>query len=247
MSTSQSCACSGSNVAWSRSRRRTRSTTRRWSSRWPRRRSSFPEPRSSRSAPRRASASTSCGRPWPRLRPRSHTVVSMHRPDSMSTAPSRSRARERLSPLDPGIPLGELLPPEPWAPSVLRLLQVERRDGKAYAPGAAPQLGAQAAAASELEARLGAEDVVRVEDRQLASFLEARGTLKRVGDGFAVSAELYERGLDALQTLSPITLAAFRDELGVSRRTAQLLLERYDADGITRRVGDERRLRAAGR
>jgi selenocysteine-specific elongation factor len=160
---------------------------------------------------------------------------------------ARLEERERSSPLDPGIPLGELLPPEPWAPSVLRLLQVERRDGKAYAPGAAPQLGDQAAAAAELEARLGAEDVVRVEDRQLASFLEARGTLKRVGDGFAVSADLYERGLDALQTLSPITLAAFRDELGTSRRTAQLLLERFDADGITRRVGDERRLRAAGR
>jgi len=99
----------------------------------------------------------------------------------------------------------------------------------------------------ELEARLAAEDFVRVEDRQLAGFLEARGTLKRVGDGFAVSAGLYERGREALHTLSPITLAEFRDALGVSRRTAQLLLERFDADGITRRVGDERRLRAAGR
>ena len=161
----------------------------------------------------------------------------------------RTRLAERAeaSPLDPGIPLAELLPPEPWAPALLQLLHVERRDGKAYAPGAAPQLGDRAAAAAELEARLAAEDVARVDDRQLAEFLEARGTLKRVGDGFAVSNELYERGREALQTLSPITLAAFRDELGVSRRTAQLLLERYDADGITRRVGDERRLRFAGR
>jgi selenocysteine-specific elongation factor len=46
-----------------------------------------------------------------------------------------------------------------------------------------------------------------------------------------------------LQGLSPITLAGFRDALGVSRRTAQLLLERFDADGLTRRVGDERVLR----
>jgi selenocysteine-specific elongation factor len=159
----------------------------------------------------------------------------------------RLAERARSSPLDPGIPLGELLPAEPWAPSVLRLLHVERRDGKAYAPGAAPQLGEHAAAAAELEARLAAEDLVRVEDRQLAGFLEARGTLKRVGDGFAVSAELYERGREALHTLSPITLAGFRDALGISRRTAQLLLERFDADGITRRVGDERRLRAASR
>jgi hypothetical protein len=160
----------------------------------------------------------------------------------------RAAVRERLterassSPLDPGIPLGELLPHEPWAPAVLQRLHVERRDGKAYAPGAAPQLGDHAAAA-ELEARLAAEDLVRVDDRNLAGFLEDRGTLKRVGDGFAVSTALYQRGREALQTLSPITLAGFRDALGISRRTAQLLLERYDADGLTLRVGDERRLR----
>ena len=39
----------------------------------------------------------------------------------------------------------------------------------------------------------------------------------------------------------------FRDALDVSRRVAQLLLERYDADGLTRRVGDERVLRRAAR
>src|SRR5580765_2616384 len=156
----------------------------------------------------------------------------------------RLAERARSSPLDPGIPLGELLPHEPWAPAVLQLLHVERRDGKAYAPGAAPQLGDQAAAAAELEARLATDDVVKVEDRRLATFLEERGTLKRVGDGFAVSAALYERGREALPALSPITLAGFRDALGISRRTAQLLLERYDADGLTLRIGDERRLRS---
>jgi hypothetical protein len=161
----------------------------------------------------------------------------------------RGEVRDRLarraaeSPLDPGIPLGELLPPEPWAPAVLQLLHVERRDGKAYAPGAAPQLGDQAAAAAELEARLAADDAVKVDDRRLAAFLEERGTLKRVGDGFAVSAGLYERGLGELARLEPITLAGFRDALGISRRTAQLLLERYDADGVTLRIGDERKLR----
>ena len=68
--------------------------------------------------------------------------------------------------------------------------------------------------------------------------------LKRVGYGFSVSAALYDRGRETLPTLSPITLAGFRDALGISRRTAQLLLERYDADGLTLRVGDERRLRS---
>jgi len=165
----------------------------------------------------------------------------------------RASVRERLarrgeeSPLDPGLPLAELLPAEPWAPSVAPLLQLERRGAKAYLPGAAPKLGDKQAAAERLEAELEGNDLVRVEDAELAAYLETQGSLKRVGDGFAISAELYERGRAALQTLQPITLAAFRDALGISRRTAQLLLERYDADGLTRRVGDERRLRAAHR
>jgi selenocysteine-specific elongation factor len=163
--------------------------------------------------------------------------------EQRSAVRERLQERARTSPLDPGIPLGELLPAEPWAPAVLQALQVERRDGKAFAPGAAPELGDQAAAAEELEARLGAEDLVRVEDVRLAGFLEERGTLRRVGDGYAVSEALYDRGRTTLETLSPITLPGFRDALGVSRRVAQLLLERYDADGITLRVGDERRLR----
>jgi selenocysteine-specific elongation factor len=74
-------------------------------------------------------------------------------------------------------------------------------------------------------------------------FLEEAGRLRRVGDGYAVSTALYDRGRELLPSLDPITLAGFRDAVGVGRRTAQLLLERYDADGITRRVGDTRVLR----
>jgi selenocysteine-specific elongation factor len=161
----------------------------------------------------------------------------------------RAVVRERLagraasSPLDPGIPLGALLPNEPWAPAILPLLHVERRGGKAYLPGAAPSLGDRGEAAERLEAELASEGIVAVDDPELAGFLEASGRLKRVGDGFAVSAELYDRGREALQTLEPITLASFRDALGISRRNAQLLLERFDSDGLTRRVGDERVLR----
>ncbi len=163
----------------------------------------------------------------------------------------RASARERLarraeeSPLDPGLPLAELVPPEPWAQSVAPLLRVERREGKAYLPGSAPQLGEKAAAAAEIEASLATDDLVKIDDRDLAAFLESEGRLKRVGDGLAVSTELYERGLEALHTVSPITIAGFRDALGIGRRAAQLLLERFDADGLTRRVGDERVLRRA--
>ena len=44
-----------------------------------------------------------------------------------------------------------------------------------------------------------------------------------------------------------ITLARFRDLVGTSRRVAQLLLEQFDNDGITRRIGDERVLRRTAR
>jgi selenocysteine-specific elongation factor len=54
--------------------------------------------------------------------------------------------------------------------------------------------------------------------------------------------------VDELERTDRITLARFRDLIGASRRTAQVLLERFDADGVTRRIGDERVLRrAAGR
>ncbi len=152
----------------------------------------------------------------------------------------RLAARAAASPVDPGIPVAELLPEHAWA---LDLLGVVRQGTKAYLPGATAGLGARADAADALEARLAEEEIVKVEDRDLAAYLEAEGRLRRVGDGFAVSPALHERGVELLPTLQPITLAAFRDALGVGRRTAQLLLERFDADGLTIRRGDERSIR----
>jgi selenocysteine-specific elongation factor len=157
----------------------------------------------------------------------------------------RARLAERASshPLDPGVPLAELLPAEPWAPHVANLLEVERRGAKAYLPGATASLGARADAAAALEAALGADEVARVDDAELGAFLEEQGRLRRVGDGLAVSTALYDRGRELLPQLGEIRLASFRDALGVGRRTAQLLLERYDADGLTLRRGDVRVLR----
>jgi hypothetical protein len=65
----------------------------------------------------------------------------------------------------------------------------------------------------------------------------------RVGDGFAVSTARYARGRELLAELDPIPIASFRDAMGIGRRTAQLLLERFDADGLTLRRGDVRVLR----
>ena len=109
------------------------------------------------------------------------------------------------------------------------------------------------AAAEELgreldEAGLAA---VKLDDPELARYLEGEGRLVRLGDGFVVSAAAYERARELVvaecTAAGEIALARFRDLAGVGRRDAQLLLERLDQDGITRRLGDRRVLRRAGR
>jgi selenocysteine-specific elongation factor len=156
------------------------------------------------------------------------------------------RELDRADPLDPGVPP----PAEPWAPAIVPLLPLERRGAKLYRPGAAGELGERETEAHALEASLGLEPI-RVDDRRLARHLEEQGRLVRVGDGLAVSPAAYEEARAAVvaecNSAGRITLARLRDLLGVGRRTAQLLLERMDADGLTRRIGDERVLRRAGR
>jgi selenocysteine-specific elongation factor len=97
----------------------------------------------------------------------------------------------------------------------------------------------------ELEGAAGAP--FRAEDGRAAAELERQGRLVRLGDGFALARSEYERARAAVvaecERAGTITLARSRDLLACSRRTAQLLLERLDGDGVTLRVGDERRLR----
>jgi selenocysteine-specific elongation factor len=146
------------------------------------------------------------------------------------------RAIEATDPLDPGVPV----PAAEWSRAVVPHLGLELRGAKLYRPGCGPELGERAGAAEELTAELGLEPV-RVEDPALGRFLEEQGRLVRVGDSYAVSPEAYEQARAVL--VDGITLARFRDALGVGRKTAQLYLERFDADGVTRRVGDARVLR----
>jgi selenocysteine-specific elongation factor len=146
------------------------------------------------------------------------------------------RAIDAADPLDPGV----AVPAADWAKAVVPQLGLERRGAKLYRPGSVPELGERTEAADALAAQLGLEPV-RVEDAQLAHFLEEQGRLVRIGDGLAISSEAYAQARVILT--DGITLAQFRDALGVGRKTAQLYLERFDADGVTRRVGDERVLR----
>jgi hypothetical protein len=155
------------------------------------------------------------------------------------------RDLEAADPLDPGVPA----PTEPWAKDVLPLLPFERRGSRLYLPGASGSLGAREGEAQALEAALAEAEpgAVKVEDAELARFLERDGRLIRLGDGWAVSAAAYERTrtlvVEECESAGEIALARFRDLAGCGRRDAQLLLERLDADGVTRRLGDRRVLR----
>jgi selenocysteine-specific elongation factor len=101
--------------------------------------------------------------------------------------------------------------------------------------------------AVERELAAAGTGMFRVSDARAASELEREGRLVRLGDGFALERGAYERARELViaecERAETITLARFRDLLGASRRTAQLLLERLDGDGVTLRVGDARRLR----
>jgi selenocysteine-specific elongation factor len=154
---------------------------------------------------------------------------------------------EAADPMDPGVPL----PSERWASDVLPLLPFERRGAKLYAPGAVASVGARAQEAERLSGRLAAAGMraTKVEDEGLARFLETTGELVRLGPDHMIRAESFETAKEALvaecASAGEITLARFRDLLGIGRRDAQLLLERLDQDGVTRRVGDRRVLRRA--
>jgi len=167
------------------------------------------------------------------------TPVPQARDDRLTNLRRRlERQLDDADPLDPGIPL----PPEPWARELLPQLGLERRGAKLYRPGTEGALGEREHEAAELEARLGLEPV-KVEDPALSRFLEEHDRLVRVGDGYAISPSAYEHARAVIVANAPLTLARFRDLMGTSRKTAQMLLERFDADGVTRRVGDERVLR----
>jgi hypothetical protein len=179
------------------------------------------------------------------------------RPDRLEElrASVRTRLEGRLKSgaLDPGVATAELLPQRDWTAAALPLLGVELRNGKAYLAGKGPTLGGRAEEAARLAAELerAGPSGVGLRDGELGRHLEGEGRLVRLGDGRAISPEAYEAARKAVVAecteAGSIRLSRFRDLLGISRKPAQLLLERFDADGVTRRQGDERVLRRGAR
>ena len=74
-----------------------------------------------------------------------------------------------------------------------------------------------------------------------------QGRLRQVSSEVVLLAETYETMVDrvreVLQHKGTLTVAEARDLFGTSRKYVLALLEHLDAQGLTQRIGDERRLR----
>lgn len=86
--------------------------------------------------------------------------------------------------------------------------------------------------------------------RELIELATARGQLVRIADGLWLHArrwdELFERVRGALQGDAKVTVSDIRVLLGSTRKYVVPIVERLDAAGITRRVGDYRVLGPKG-
>jgi selenocysteine-specific elongation factor len=82
--------------------------------------------------------------------------------------------------------------------------------------------------------------------RELVEAACTTGRLIRISPEIVVTPELARRAEDVVRVEAArpegITVSRFRELLGTTRRFALPILERFDADGLTRREGDVRRL-----
>jgi selenocysteine-specific elongation factor len=164
-------------------------------------------------------------------------------------------------PLRAGMPREELrvrlqMPPKAFEKAVS--VWTEQREAKVVgaflaAPSHEPsldhaQLARAKAYVESLASNRFAPSAESTPEEDLLAYLDSRGEIVRVGDGVAFAADAYREMVDAitsrLKETGTITLAEVRDMFGTSRKYAQALLEHMDDQRITRRVGDERVLRA---
>jgi len=82
---------------------------------------------------------------------------------------------------------------------------------------------------------------------EVVSALVDSGELKKITQEILVHCEAFEKALAALRSIQDrdgnVTVGAFRDDLGISRKFAVPLLEHFDALRVTRRDGDVRIVR----
>jgi selenocysteine-specific elongation factor len=182
----------------------------------------------------------------------------------------RLARRAEETPLDPSVPISSLLGDGPGRDALVALLAggrvLVREGARARSPRARADAASVHAAASaallhaladggftppDLPTLEAGSGLTPAEFAALCSALEREGSIVRFGGDLAYTAERFAAARDAAvaacEETGEVTLAQLRDALGASRRLAQGILERLDADGVTRRVGDRRVLRRRGR
>jgi selenocysteine-specific elongation factor len=174
--------------------------------------------------------------------------------------------RALVEPLRPTLPIASLLPePEGRDALVDRLAA----DGVLLREGASARARRQAARAAEVHEQAAAAVIAALETSgptppDLAALESASGltpgefpkltaALEREGEIILLGVDVVYRPAQLVaaqewverrcRETGSVTLAGLRDELGTSRRIAQAILERLDADGVTRRIGDKRVMR----
>ena len=195
--------------------------------------------------PSASSGSSAARRDDPR--PRARPTARAQRGRVARRAARRARAARGAAadPLDPGVDRSD----RAVGADVLPCFRSSAAAPSSTSPDGCRRSATARPTAAALEAELADAEPAAVEGRgrELARFLESEGRLVRLGDGYAVSRATYERAralvVEECERAGRISLARFRDLAGCGRRDAQLLLERLDADGVTRRVRDERLLR----
>jgi selenocysteine-specific elongation factor len=114
----------------------------------------------------------------------------------------------------------------------------------------AEAIGAEPFAPPTLALLADDEGIPERDLRRVLDVLARRGALVRVDRDlwFARAAvdDAQARLVERLENEGRVTLAEFRDLLGCGRRNAQALLEHFDREGLTRRVGDARVARRRG-
>ena len=172
------------------------------------------------------------------------------------------RAREHAA--DPAVPLGSLLRKSPWRDALIeRLVEdgaVERDGANIRLPGTGDDMQASAVADVAVAA-LAREPFATHRQSDLAealplpsddawaiiALLDRSGRITRLPDGLVVHHDAYDEAVRIVRARcadsGEVTLAQLRDATSSSRKVAQALLERMDADGITLRTGDTRILR----
>jgi selenocysteine-specific elongation factor len=172
---------------------------------------------------------------------------------------TRRRAAElvadhhRRQPLEPGLELGVLAPGLGLDPARARAA-LDGAPGLVIEQGRVRSAAHRARVSEDPEARrvlaaLGAEPFAPPSPAELGARPEIVRGLVREGllvdvEGIVFTAEALERARDevrhGLAEHGSLTVAQARDLLGSSRKYVLAILARMDAEGITRRRGDER-------